>query len=124
MAIRERDERLADLEPHTPAKTAAGDHVSEHNSSVRTTARADYAVRAAIELAAAGGLVNAEQIADAQDIPVNFLENILRDLRQAGTVESRRGRAVEGPLATCAGCSRRSRSPTSHAANCRRTSRS
>jgi Rrf2 family protein len=91
---------------------------------VRTTARADYAVRAAIELAAAGGLVNAEQIADAQDIPVNFLENILRDLRQAGTVESRRGRAVEGPLATCAGCSRRSRSPTSHAANCRRTSRS
>jgi DNA-binding IscR family transcriptional regulator len=36
---------------------------------VRTTAKADYAVRAAIELAAAGGLVNAEQIAEAQQLP-------------------------------------------------------
>jgi Rrf2 family protein len=90
---------------------------------VRTTAKADYAVRAAVELAAVGGLTNAEQIAQAQDIPVNFLENILRDLRRAGIVESRRGqaggyalaraadeisiadviRAVEGPLANVRG---------------------
>jgi Rrf2 family protein len=90
---------------------------------VRTTAKADYAVRAAVELAAVGGLANAEQIAQAQDIPVNFLENILRDLRRAGIVESRRGqaggyalarpadeitiadiiRAVEGPLANVRG---------------------
>jgi len=90
---------------------------------VRTTAKADYAVRAAVELAAVGGLVNAEHIAQAQDIPVNFLENILRDLRRAGIVESRRGqaggyalarpadeitvadviRAVEGPLANVRG---------------------
>jgi Rrf2 family protein len=90
---------------------------------VRTTAKADYAVRAAVELAAAGSLVNAEQIADAQQIPLNFLENILRDLRRAGVVESRRGqsggyalarpaeeisvadviRAVEGPLANVRG---------------------
>jgi Rrf2 family protein len=90
---------------------------------VRTTAKADYAVRAAIELAAAGSLVTAEQIADAQSIPVNFLENILRDLRRGGIVESRRGqqggytlarpaeeisiadviRAVEGPLANVRG---------------------
>jgi Rrf2 family protein len=90
---------------------------------VRTTAKADYAVRAAVELAAVGGLVNAEQIAEAQHIPVNFLENILRDLRRAGIVESRRGqaggyalarpaeevsiadviRAVEGPLANVRG---------------------
>jgi Rrf2 family protein len=90
---------------------------------VRTTAKADYAVRAAVELAAAGGLVNADHIAQAQRIPLNFLENILRDLRRAGIVESRRGqaggyalarpaeeisvadviRAVEGPLANVRG---------------------
>ena len=58
---------------------------------MRTTAKADYAVRAAVELAAAGDLVTAEHIAQAQAIPVNFLENILRDLRRGGIVESRRG---------------------------------
>ena len=90
---------------------------------MRTTAKADYAVRAAVELAAAGGLLNADQIAQAQSVPLNFLENILRDLRRAGIVESRRGqaggyelarpaaeisvadviRAVEGPLANVRG---------------------
>jgi Rrf2 family protein len=90
---------------------------------VRTTAKADYAVRAAVELAAAGDMITADQIAQAQGIPVNFLENILRDLRRAGIVESRRGqaggyllarpaeeisiadviRAVEGPLASVRG---------------------
>jgi Rrf2 family protein len=92
---------------------------------VRTTAKADYAVRAAVELAAAGDMITADQIAQAQGIPVNFLENILRDLRRAGIVESRRGqaggyllarpaqeisiadviRAVEGPLANVRGIS-------------------
>src|SRR6059058_1516748 len=92
---------------------------------VRTTAKADYAVRAAVELAAAGDMVTADQIAQAQSIPVNFLENILRDLRRAGLIESRRGqaggyllarpaeaisiadviRAVEGPLANVRGIS-------------------
>lgn len=90
---------------------------------MRTTAKADYAVRAAVELAAAGDLVTAEHIAHAQQIPLNFLENILRDLRRAGLVDSRRGqaggyvlarpadaitvadviRAVEGPLANVRG---------------------
>jgi Rrf2 family protein len=94
---------------------------------VRTTAKADYAVRAAIELAAVGtgAPVKADQIADAQSIPLNFLENILSELRRAGIVESRRGaaggyrlgrpaeeisladviRAVEGPLANVRGIS-------------------
>ena len=92
---------------------------------MRTTAKADYAVRAAVELAAAGEMITAEQIADTQRIPLNFLENILRDLRRAGLVESRRGqaggyslakaadaitladviRAVEGPLANVRGMS-------------------
>jgi Rrf2 family protein len=93
---------------------------------MRTTAKVDYAVRAAVELAASGDApVSAERIADAQAIPVNFLENILLDLRRAGIVESRRGaaggyllakpaseivvadvvRAVEGPLASVRGMS-------------------
>ena len=93
---------------------------------MRTTAKADYAVRAAVELAASGDApVSAERIADAQGIPVNFLENILLDLRRAGIVESRRGaaggyllakpadeialadvvRAAEGPLASVRGLS-------------------
>ena len=90
---------------------------------MRTTAKADYAVRAAVELAARGDLATSEQVAQAQSIPLNFLENILRDLRRAGIVESRRGqaggytlarspeeisvadviRAVEGPLANVRG---------------------
>jgi len=94
---------------------------------VRITAKADYAVRAAVELAASGegGPVKAEQISEAQGIPLNFLENILAELRRAGIVESRRGaaggyllarpaaevsladviRAVEGPLANVRGLS-------------------
>ena len=93
---------------------------------MRTTAKADYAVRAAIELAASGdGPVTAEAVANAQEIPLNFLENILVELKRAGIVESRRGsaggyllarpaaeisvadviRAVEGPLANVRGIS-------------------
>jgi len=92
---------------------------------VRITAKADYAVRAAAELAAAEGTgpVKGERIATAQDIPLKFLENILSELRTAGIVASRRGaeggywldrpaseiavadvlRAVEGPLASIRG---------------------
>ena len=52
-------------------------------------AKADYAVRAAIELAAAGeGPVKGERIATAQEIPLKFLENILLDMKQAGVVRS------------------------------------
>ena len=93
---------------------------------MRTTAKADYAVRAAVELAAGGpGPVKAEHVSEAQRIPLNFLENILAELRRAGIVESRRGaaggyllarpateitvadviRAVEGPLANVRGIS-------------------
>jgi Rrf2 family protein len=92
---------------------------------VRISAKTDYAVRAAVELAGApdGGLLKAEQIAEVQDIPLNFLENILGQLRQARIVESRRGpeggyllarpadeitladviRAIDGPLAGVSG---------------------
>ena len=92
---------------------------------MRISAKADYAVRAAIELAAATDdkPVKAERIATNQEIPLNFLENILGELRHAGIVRSHRGadggfrlarpaadvtvadiiRAVDGPLATVRG---------------------
>jgi Rrf2 family protein len=94
------------------------------NGCVRVSAKADYAIRAAVELAASGdGPVKGERIAQAQEIPPNFLENILGDLRNAGLVASRRGadggywlakpaeevsladviRAVDGPLANVRG---------------------
>jgi Rrf2 family protein len=91
---------------------------------VKVTAKADYAVRAVLELAAVDeGLVKGERIAQAQGIPLKFLENILIDLRHAGIVHAQRGaeggyrlardprdvtigqviRAVEGPLASVRG---------------------
>jgi Rrf2 family protein len=59
---------------------------------VRLTARADYCVRAALELAAAEpDAVKAEVIAAAQEIPPRFLANIMRDLVRAGVAVSQRG---------------------------------
>jgi Rrf2 family protein len=91
---------------------------------MRISARADYALRALIELAAAGqGPVKGDRIAEAQDVPIKFLENILAELRRHGLVDSRRGaeggywlrvpaqtvtvadviRIVDGPLANIRG---------------------
>jgi Rrf2 family protein len=92
---------------------------------VRISAKADYAVRATVELASldAAGPVKGDRLAAAQDIPLNFLENILQELRRAGIVASQRGaeggywlaraadsvtiadviRAVEGPIADVRG---------------------
>ena len=60
---------------------------------MRVSAKTDYAIRAALELAAADDEkpVKGERIATAQAIPLRFLENILMQLRHAGLVESRRG---------------------------------
>lgn len=61
--------------------------------AVRISAKGDYAVRAAIELATAGdGPVSAEAIATRQDIPVFFMRKILNDMSRAGLVISQRGR--------------------------------
>jgi len=92
---------------------------------VRVSAKTDYALRAAVELAAAPDdkPVKGERIARAQAIPLRFLENILMQLRHAGLVDSRRGadggyrlarpatevtladviRAIDGPLAGVSG---------------------
>lgn len=92
---------------------------------MRISAKADYAVRAAAQLATAqdGRPIKGEAISTAQAIPLKFLENILADLRHAGLVRSQRGaeggywlvrpageisvadviRAVDGPLASIRG---------------------
>ena len=87
---------------------------------MRVSAKADYAVRAVAELAASpDGPVKGERLSDSQDIPLQFLEHILLDLKHSGIVRARRGakggywlakpsdevsiadviRAVEGPIA-------------------------
>jgi Rrf2 family protein len=98
------------------------------NGRVKVSAKADYAVRAAVELGLERGEdpprpVKGDHVAKAQEIPIKFLENILLDLRQAGLVNSRRGpeggywlsrppeeitvadviRAADGPLASVRG---------------------
>jgi Rrf2 family protein len=87
---------------------------------MHVTAKADYAVRAVVELADSGQDAprKVDEVARAQSIPVSFLENILTQLRSSGIVRSQRGpeggywlarpaeevnladiiRAVEGPL--------------------------
>ena len=91
---------------------------------MRVSAKVDYALRACAELASAGeGPVKGDRIAQAQEIPLKFLENILLDLKHAGLVQSQRGaeggywlsqapeetslaeviRAVEGPIANVRG---------------------
>jgi Rrf2 family protein len=87
---------------------------------VEITARAEYTLRALAQLAlVGGGPLTVHEIAEAQDIPAGFLQNILLQLRRRGVVRSQRGadggyrlarpaseitlaeavRAVEGPLA-------------------------
>jgi Rrf2 family protein len=59
---------------------------------MRLSARADYALRASIEIASISeGHVTADQVARTQQIPVKFLETILTQLRRAGLVRSQRG---------------------------------
>ena len=92
---------------------------------MRVTAKVDYTVRAAIELADAGrdNPIKGERIAREQRIPMKYLENILGELKRSGLVGSQRGaeggywlarpadqitvaeliRAVEGPLANVRG---------------------
>ena len=60
---------------------------------MRITARVDYAVRAALELAAAAPeALTCDRIARSQDVPSRFLQGILGDLQHARLVTSQRGR--------------------------------
>ncbi|MBA2297066.1 MAG: Rrf2 family transcriptional regulator, partial [Actinobacteria bacterium] len=59
---------------------------------MRVSAKVDYALRATAELAASPpGPVKGERLANAQQIPLNFLENILLELLRSGIVASQRG---------------------------------
>lgn len=87
---------------------------------MRVTAKVEYAVRAATQMArTATGAHSARSIAETAQLPLQFTENILADLRRGGLVSTKRGvdagyllarpaeaitvadiiRAVEGPLA-------------------------
>ncbi len=101
---------------------------TRENAGMHVSAKADCGMRALLELAAAYAddrtrLVKGETIATAQQIPLKFLEGILRQLRQSGIVASQRGaeggyrldkdpadvsiadvvRALDGPLAAVRG---------------------
>jgi Rrf2 family protein len=62
---------------------------------MRVSAKADYALRAMAQLASEPPErpVNAEHIAEMQDIPVRFLLGILGELKRARLVRSSRGSA-------------------------------
>ncbi|MEA2145770.1 MAG: bifunctional enzyme CysN/CysC [Solirubrobacteraceae bacterium] len=118
VAVPEAVEQIVELLRTRPNVLAKG-------ATMRISAKADYAVRAAIELAAAApdGPLPAERIATSQGIPLNFLDNILSELSTASLVRRQRGpaggyrlardaehitvadiiRAVEGPLASVRG---------------------
>lgn len=94
---------------------------------MRLTSKSEYALLAVIEIAlnADEGAVNSRAIAERRGIPLNFLEQILHELRKAGIISSLRGpkggfvlaqpaaeitvldvvEAVDGPLVSsvCAG---------------------
>jgi Rrf2 family protein len=94
------------------------------DGAMQISAKADYAVRVLLELAAHGpDLVKSETLISHQGLPRKFVENILAELRRAGLLRSQRGaeggyelvsrpaevtlgsilRAVDGPLAEIRG---------------------
>src|ERR1700679_151215 len=54
-------------------------------------AKAEYAIRALLTLAASDVSVSADHLAHEQDLPAKFLGAILSDLRRGGLVTSQRG---------------------------------
>jgi Rrf2 family protein len=98
---------------------------ARQNLGVYISAQTDYAMRALLTMAASASdrPIKADVLATAQHLPVNFLENILANLRRAGIVTSHRGndggyrlarpanqiaiadvmRALDGPLAEVRG---------------------
>jgi Rrf2 family protein len=90
---------------------------------VYISAKADYALRALVTLTAEARPMTADALATSQQLPVNYLENILLQLRRSGLVASQKGpdagyrltrsaadisaadvmRAVDGPLAEVRG---------------------
>ncbi len=59
--------------------------------TVQVPAKAEYAIRALLTLAASDHSASAEHLAQVQDLPAKFLGSILSDLRRGGLVSSQRG---------------------------------
>jgi Rrf2 family protein len=100
-------------------------HHTVQNGAVHISAKAEYAVRALLVLAADpdNKPIPGEAIARSQNMPMKFVENTLVELRKTGLVQSQRGasggfrlgqpanritiadvvRAVDGPLAEVRG---------------------
>lgn len=107
----------------SPADRLVAREMFGQTARMRISAKEDYAVRAALELALAERPLTRDEISQAQDIPHAFLQNILLELRRAELVEAQRGReggfrlaraastiaiadvirAVSGPLVTVRG---------------------
>ena len=97
---------------------------SAYARAMRLPGRTDYALRAALELAASPeGPVTTDALSQRQGIPTSYLGAILAELRKAGIVRARRGpeggwtlarpaadisladviRAIDGPLTNVSG---------------------
>ena len=94
-----------------------------NNGPVYISAKADYALRALVTLAKAERPMTADALATSQELPVNYLEAVLLQLRRSGILTNQRGpdagyrfrtppteitaadvlRAVDGPLAEVRG---------------------
>ena len=112
---------------------------------MQVSAKTDYALRAASELALAAtedaGPIKGDWISETQGIPKKFMENILHDLKRSGIVRTRRGasggywlalpaeeislaaiiRAVEGPSPTSGASGPRLSSTRARPNTCRRS---
>lgn len=88
-ALRRRGDASWGLSPSDPPRCPA----QAHTPGVRVSAKVDYALRAAAQLASdeGGEPVKAETIAHAQGIPPSFLLGILRELTRAHLLKSHRG---------------------------------
>jgi Rrf2 family protein len=70
--------------------TAGGDGLG---AVLRISARADYAIRMVVAMAVRPDEVLArEYLAQSEGLPVKFVDHVLRQLRNRGLIESRRGR--------------------------------
>jgi Rrf2 family protein len=111
---------IGNVSPHFGGKGRRLSRGARDTAVVRVTAAVDYAVRAAVVLAASppGVWVKGDAIAAGQGMSFRYSETLLASLRKAGLVESQRGteggyrlarpastivvadivRAIDGPL--------------------------
>ena len=77
--------------PRSWGRAATFDGPVRQNGGMQIPAKAEYAIRALLTLAASDVSVSADHLAHEQDLPAKFLGAILSDLRRGGLVTSQRG---------------------------------